>query len=71
MAHMNVGSVASLGALAVLYIGGLGIGWAPSALQPGPLRAIEGGDIGSERAFAARKRLPVIGKIDKIHADHQ
>src|SRR5258705_46071 len=32
---------------------------------------VEGCDIGSEPAFAARERHPVIGKIGEVHAYHQ
>src|ERR1700749_8894 len=40
-------------------------------LETVPRGVTEGGNIGAESTLAAREWLPVIGKVGKIHADHQ
>jgi hypothetical protein len=47
------------------------IGRAQVTLEAGPPGAVERRDIGSEPAFAAGERRPLIGKIGEVHADHQ
>src|SRR5207248_8062190 len=47
------------------------VGRAEVMLEAASPGIVEGRHIGSEPAFAAGERRPVIGKIGEVHADHQ